>query len=172
MLIGWGGGGDLDELLPYITMGYRMSKRKALESYPYFLMFGHDLIFQSKMQHSKVGSWTLNVIKGRLQISLNERGQAFMRVMPLAMRNLAIAQQQDKERYQLVQGENWDRPMALFMPRDHVMLKQQTENTLYALARLRELEENISWEVYAQLGSHVQVRYDARWHDMTLTAAV
>lgn len=39
-----GGGEDRDELLPYIAMGYRMSKQKAVGYSPYFLMFGRDPI--------------------------------------------------------------------------------------------------------------------------------
>ena len=130
-----GGGEDRDELLPYIAMGYRMSRQKALGYNPYFLMFGRDPIFQSRLQHLQNGELNLNVTEGQLQIFLNERGQAFKRVMPLAMRNLAIAQQRDKERYRLVRGGGWDRPKATFMPGDYVMLKQQTDSTLDAPAR-------------------------------------
>lgn len=54
---------------------------------------------------------------------LDQRGQAFKRVMPLAMRNVEISQQRDKERYKLVRGGGWDRPKASFMPGDYVMLK-------------------------------------------------
>ena len=40
-----GGGGDWNELLPHIAMGYRMSKQKAVGYNHYFLMFGRDPIF-------------------------------------------------------------------------------------------------------------------------------
>ena len=73
--------------------------------------------------------------KERLQIFLDQRGQAFKRVMPLAMRNPAIAQQRNKERYRLVHGGGWDRPKASFMLGDYVILKQQTDSTLDAPAR-------------------------------------
>ena len=43
-----GGGEEWDELLPYIAMGYRMSKQKSVGYSPYFLMFGRDPIFQSR----------------------------------------------------------------------------------------------------------------------------
>ena len=59
----------------------------------------------------------------------NTRGEAFKRVMPLAMRNLAIAQQRDKERHRLVRGGGWDRPKATFQPGDYVMIKEVTKNT-------------------------------------------
>ena len=39
------GGQQWDELLPYIAMGYRMSKQKSVGYSPYFLMFGRDPIF-------------------------------------------------------------------------------------------------------------------------------
>ena len=39
-----------------------------------------------------------------LQLFLSERGHLFKRVMPLAFRNLEIAQQRYIERYKLVRG--------------------------------------------------------------------
>ena len=39
-----GGGKEWDELLPYIAMGYRMTKQKSLGYSPYFVMFGRDPI--------------------------------------------------------------------------------------------------------------------------------
>ena len=130
-----GGGVDWDELLPYIAMGYRMTKQKAVGYSPYFLMFGRDPIFQSRLQHLQEAELDPYTTQEQLQIFLDQRGQAFKRVMPLAMRNLAIAQQRDKERYRLVRGGGWDRPKASFNPGDYVMLKQKTDNTLDAPAR-------------------------------------
>lgn len=50
------GGKDLDELLPYIAMGYKISERKAVGYNPYFLMFGRDFIFQSICNHFRTRS--------------------------------------------------------------------------------------------------------------------
>ena len=44
------GGGEWDELLPYVAMGYRISKQKAVGYSSYFLMFGRDPIFESRLQ--------------------------------------------------------------------------------------------------------------------------
>ena len=55
--------------------------------------------------------------------------------MPLAMQNLAIAQQRDMERYRLVRGGGWDRPKASFAPGDIVMLRQVIKSTLEAPSR-------------------------------------
>ena len=77
----------------------------------------------------------LDTTEEELHAFLDKRGQAFKRVMPLAMRNLAIAQERDKERYQLVRGGGWDRPKASFQPNDYVMIRQVTDNTLEAPAR-------------------------------------
>ena len=43
--------------------------------------------------------------------------------MPLAMRNLAIAQQRDKERYRHVRGGHYDRPKAKFYVGEMVMVR-------------------------------------------------
>ena len=83
-------------------MGYRMSKQKSSGYSPYFLMFGRDPIIQSRLQKSQ---------EEVLDLKVSEEGlRAFLKVMPLAMRNLAIAQQRDVERYRLVRGGGWDRP--------------------------------------------------------------
>ena len=103
-----GGGKDWDEILPYVAMGYRMSKHKSLGYSPYFLMFGRDPILQNR--HQPLGEELLNV-------------------------EATIAQQRDKERYSLVRGGGWDRPKATFKPRDYVLLKQQTKNCLLPPAR-------------------------------------
>ena len=110
-----GGGKEWDELLPYIAMGYRMSKQKAVGYSPYFLMFGRDPIFPSRLREEELD---LESTAEGLRAFLDRRGQAFKRVMPLAMQNLAIAQQRDMERYRLVRGGGWDRPKASFAPGD------------------------------------------------------
>ena len=56
----------------------------------YFLMFGKDTIFQSRLQPLKDEGLDPDTTTKRLQIY--ERGHAFKRVMPLAMRNLEIVQ--------------------------------------------------------------------------------
>ena len=61
---------------------------------------------------------------------LNERGQVFREVMPLAMRNLAIAQNRDREQYRRVRGSGWDRPMVSFKVGDYVLVGRQTKGTL------------------------------------------
>lgn len=95
-------------------MGYRMSKQKAVGYNPYFLMFGRDPI---------CSSFSLNTTEEELRTFLNQRGQAFKCVMPLAMRNLAIAQQRDKEMHWLVHGGGWDRLKASFASGDYVMIR-------------------------------------------------
>ena len=69
-----------------------------------------------------------------MQVFLSTRGQTFRRVMPLAMRNLAIAQQRQKERYSLVRGGEWAKPKASYAVGDYVMVKRETKNTMQAPA--------------------------------------
>ena len=80
-------------------MGSGMTKQKSLGYNPYFLMFGRDPIIQSRHQPECEEEPDPTVSAFRLEVFLNERGQFYRQVMPLAMRNLAIAQQRDKERY-------------------------------------------------------------------------
>ena len=74
-------------------MGYRMSKQKSLGYSPYFLMFGKYSILQSQPMAEE--PLNQEATAAQMQLFLSERGQLFRWVMPLAFRNLAIAQQRD-----------------------------------------------------------------------------
>jgi hypothetical protein len=78
--------------LPYITMGYRMSKHASLfHFFPYFLLFGRHPIPPSSIvaQMDQVvdldspATWAKVIAK---------RAALFKRVMHMAMENLSIAQ--------------------------------------------------------------------------------
>ena len=130
-----GGGRDWDELLPYVAMGYRISKQKSLGYSPYFLMFGKDPILQSRHQPMAQEPLDQEATAAQMELFLSERDQLFRRVMPVAFRNLAIAQQRDIERYRLVRGGGWDRPKANFKPGDYVLLRQKKKNCMQPPAR-------------------------------------
>ena len=65
-----------------------------------------------------------------LGLFLSERGQVFREVMPLAMRNLAIAQNRDRTQYRRVRGGGWDRPKPNFKVGEDVLVGRQTKGTL------------------------------------------
>ena len=82
-----------------------------------------------------------------MKVFLDRRGQIFQEVLPLAFRNLAIAQQRDVERYKLVRGGGWDRPKAKFKVGDFVPLKRPTAssvevNTRPHILRIVELRDS------------------------------
>ena len=124
------GGKEWDELLPYVAMGYRMTTKKSLGFPPYFLLYGREPIFHARHQDLVEGVFNPKVGAAEMQTFLDERGQMFHRVMPLAFRNLAIAQQRQIDRYRLVRGKGWDRPKNSFSPGDFVLIKQQRQHTL------------------------------------------
>ena len=82
-------GENKEELMPYIAMGYRMSRQKAMGYSPSFLMFGRDGILQAR--HQPVMELEADLFDEDMEVFLSQRGQTSKRVMPLAMRNLAIA---------------------------------------------------------------------------------
>ena len=85
------GGKEWDELLPYVAMGYRMTKQKSLGFSPYFLLYGREPTFLARHQDLVEGVFDPKVGAAEMQTFLDARGQMFRRVMPLAFRNLAIA---------------------------------------------------------------------------------
>ena len=95
---------EWDLYMPYIAMGYRMSKQAAVGYSPYFLLYWRHPIFQAKIQDFEDAPLPDSDDGKAFGLFLNERGQAFREVMPLAMRNLAIAQNKDREQYRRVRG--------------------------------------------------------------------
>ncbi len=82
---------DWDLALPYIAMGYMMSKHTSLSHFsPYFLLFGRHPIPPSSiaaqmdqvMDLDSPATWARVIAK---------RAALFKRVMPMAMENLSIA---------------------------------------------------------------------------------
>ena len=125
-----------DSILPYVAMGYRVSKQKSTGYSPYFLLYGRQPLFPSTIQHVDeqiIDDENTNI--RNFQLELKNRGAALREVMPLAMRNMAIAQQRDKERYRLVRGGKYDRPKAKFAVGDFVMVKQKKDHTLQPSVR-------------------------------------
>ena len=122
---------EWDDVLPYVSMGYRMSKQKSTGYSPYFLLYGREPLFQARIQQLENDMIDpQNEGSQKLKLQLAYRGAILQDVMPLAMRNMAIAQQRDEDRFRLVRGGGYDRPKATFAVGDFVLLKQKKKNTL------------------------------------------
>jgi len=83
---------DWDMALPYIAMGYRMSKHTSLSHFsPYYLLFGRHPIppFSIVAQMDQVVDLDSPTTSAKVIV---ERAVLFKRVMPMAMQNLSIAQ--------------------------------------------------------------------------------
>jgi hypothetical protein len=83
---------DWDLALPYITMGYKMSKHACLSHFsPYFLLFGRHPIppFSIAAKMDQVVDLDSPTTWAKV---IAERAALFKRVMPMAMENLSIAQ--------------------------------------------------------------------------------
>ena len=83
----------------------------------------------------------------KFHLELKNRGAILRHVMPLAMRNLAIAQQRDKERFRHVRGGGYDKPKAKFKVNEYVLLKRSKDHTLEAsvtphILRIVELKKS------------------------------
>ena len=125
-----------DDILPYVAMGYRISKQKSTGYSPYFLLYGRQPLFPATIQHLEE-----NIIDNsepepkRFKLDLEKRTADLKEVMPLAMRNMAISQQRDEERFRHVRGGKWDRPKVKFVVGEYVMLRQKKAHTLMPSVR-------------------------------------
>jgi hypothetical protein len=116
--------------LPYITMGYMMSKHASLFHFsPYFLLFGRHPIPPSSMaaQMDQVVDLDSPTTWARVIV---ERVALFKRVMPMAMENLSIAHHQDTLRYAHTRGGNYKLKVKQFDVGDFVYLQRQPNDIL------------------------------------------
>ena len=111
-------------------MGYIMTQQRALEYSPYFILYGRHPVFPAKIQDLEDQPLPGLDDPEALRLFLDARGQIFQNVMPLALRNLAIAQHRDKVRFMKVRGTPWNAPKTYVEPRDFVLVKRPTEGTL------------------------------------------
>ncbi len=82
---------DWDLALPYITMGYRMSKHASLShTSPNFLLFGRHLNPPSSIAAQMDQVMDLDSATTWAKV-IAEKAALFRRVMPMAMENLSIA---------------------------------------------------------------------------------
>jgi hypothetical protein len=86
---------DWDLALPYIAMGYKMSKHTSLSHFaPYFLLFGRHPIPPSSIVAQMDQVVDLDSLATWVKVIV-ERVTLFKRVMPMAMENLSITQHRD-----------------------------------------------------------------------------
>jgi hypothetical protein len=113
---------DWDLALPYITMGYRMSKHASLSHFtPYFILFGRHPIppFSIDVQMDQVVD--LDSLATWVRV-ITERAISFKKVMPMAMEKLSIAQHRDTLRYAHTRGGSYKPKVRQFDVGDFVYL--------------------------------------------------
>jgi hypothetical protein len=115
---------DWDLALPYIAMGYRMSKHASLFHFsPYFLFFGKHPIPPSSIATQMDEVVDLDSLATWAKVIVE-------RVTPMAMENLSIAQHQDTLWYAHTQGGSYKPKLRQFDVGDFVYLQRQPNDTL------------------------------------------
>jgi hypothetical protein len=121
---------DWDLALPYIAMGYMMSKHTSLSHFsPYFLLFRKHLIPPSSITAQMDQVVDLDSLATWARV-ITERAALFKRVMPMAMENLSIAHHQDTLRYAHTRGGNYKPRVKQFDVGDFVYFQWQPNDIL------------------------------------------
>jgi hypothetical protein len=111
---------DWDLSLPYIAMGYKMSKHATLSHFSsYFLFFGRHPIPPSfvAVQMDQVMDLDSSTTWARV---IAKMAALFRRVMPITMENLSITQHQDTLQYAHTLGDNYKPKVKQFDVGDFV----------------------------------------------------
>ena len=113
------------------------------------MLFGRHPIFPAKIQECENRQLPNLDDPEAVRLFLDARGNAFQEIMPLAMRNLAIAQHRDKSRFKRVRGGTggWDKPKTEVKEEDFVLVKKQvlggldiaTNQHILRVLRLKEI---------------------------------
>jgi hypothetical protein len=113
---------DWDPALPYIAMGYKMSKHASLfHFFPYFLLFGRHPIPPSSIVAQMDHVMDLDSQATWAKV-IAERVVLFKRVMPMAMANMSIVQHRDTLRYAHTRGGSYKPTVRQFDVGDFVYL--------------------------------------------------
>ncbi len=113
---------DWDLALPYITMGYMMSKHVSLSHFsPYFLLFGRHPIPPSSITTQMDQVVDLDSPSTWVRVII-ERVALFRKVMPMAMENLSITQHRDTLQYAHTRGGSYKPKVRQFDVGDFVYI--------------------------------------------------
>lgn len=114
-----------DLMLPYVVMGYRMSKHASPGHFsPYYLLFGRDPVPPAALRVTMETALDLDdpVLWAKV---ISERAALFQRLMPMAMANLRIAQHRDSLRYAHTKSGSYRPKVCKFEVGDFVYLQRQ-----------------------------------------------
>ncbi|GAQ93509.1 hypothetical protein KFL_015960010, partial [Klebsormidium nitens] len=119
-----------DQFLPWIAMGYRMSRQAFLGGFsPYYLLFG---------RHPIVGSKVRDIIQNVVNLDdpavwarvMSDRAKLFEKDIPAAFDNLLIAQHRDTLRYAHTRLGHFQPKLHRFEVGDLVYLRRQKADSL------------------------------------------
>ena len=114
---------DWDEYLPYILLGYRVSKQAALGFSPYELLYGIKALLPSPIR----GQFDVALeLKDPEQTAtyLMHRAKLLKEHCAIAASNLRIAQQRDKLRYQRMRSGSYNTTTTKFAPGDTIYVRR------------------------------------------------
>jgi hypothetical protein len=130
---------EWDEYLPWVAMGYNFSAQASLAGFsPYQLLYGRDPVVPGAIKVA-MGE-PLDVDRPvRLEALVAQRAALFQKWMPMAMRNLRIAQHRDTLRYAKTRSGAWKPNLVQFAVGDYVYLQREMLDTLDTRAGARIL---------------------------------
>ncbi len=116
--------------LPYIAMGYMMSKHTSLfHFFLYFLLFGRHPIPPSSIVSQMDQVVDLDFPAAWVKV-IAKRATLFRRFIPMAMENLSIVEHRNTLRYAHTRGDNYKPKVKQFDVGDFVYVQRQPNDTL------------------------------------------
>jgi hypothetical protein len=139
-----------DQFLPWIAMGYRMSRQASLAGFsPYYLLIG---------RHPIVGSKVCDIIQNVVDLDnpaiwarvVNDRAKLFEKDIPAAFDNLLIAQHRDTLRYAYTRSGHFQPKLHRFEVDDLVYLQRQKADSLDSnvgrlILKVKEVLVPVDW---------------------------
>jgi hypothetical protein len=114
--------GDWDIQSPWLAMGYQFSCQASLASFsPYFLLYGRNLDLPTTIHCESNEVVNLDDPEMWLKVCF-QRAELFRKVMPVAFKNLAIAQHMDTLQYAIIWGGGYQPLIRRFHAGDYVYL--------------------------------------------------
>ena len=116
-------------------MGYYFSRQASLLSFsPYQLLYGRELVLPSAVREKLHPVVDLDDPEVWAQ-TLQDRAEYFQKAMPMALKNLAIAQHRNTLRYTRIRSGAYRPQLQQFKVGDYVYLQREAPTTLDVKAR-------------------------------------
>ena len=122
-----------DEHLPYVSLGYNVSRQESTNCAPYQIMYARDPVFMGNKWQKFEGTLHLDPNNDKAADSILQRADYLKKTMPTIANHLQIAQHRDKLRYAMTRDGSYKPKLRRFEVGDYVYMRRHNMHSTLAM---------------------------------------